>query len=247
MSLSLSVGFLELSSALPEMEGFARLAAIRQYVLSGCKVHQPGATKLEKSAIARAAKNYVFHDNRLYYLWQGSRRLVLFSPEERDRALYECHDQAASGGHCGVRRTAEKVVARYYWFSIKQDVEAWVASCEKCQRHDAMKTVVPTLHPIKVEGPWQVVGVDIIGPLAKTSTNYTHILTMTDLFTKWVMARPLTGSKAPEVALKVTETLLAQGGAKKIITDRGREFVNAVSLFLELTEIFYDICVQYKD
>lgn len=196
------------------MEGFARLEAIRYYVMSGYKTHQPETTKSEKSAITRAAKNYILHDNRLYYVWQGNRRLVVLNLEERNRVLYECHEQAASGGHCGVRRTIDKVVERYYWFSIKQDVEAWVASFEKCQRHDTMKTIVPTLHPIKVEGPWEVLGVDIIGALAQTTTGYTHILTMTDLFTKWVMARPLTGSKAPEVALKVTETLLAQGGQK---------------------------------
>ena len=88
---------------------------------------------------------------------------------------------------------------------------------------DIIKTVAPTLHPIKVQGPWQVLGLDLTGPLPETSKGYTHILSMTCLFSKWVMARPLRGKKAPGVALMVTETLWAQGGVRKIITDQGRE------------------------
>ena len=206
------------------MESFARLDAIFYYLANGS--HQLGSSRIQMSSVGRAAKQYVLDMGKLYYVNSGKRRLVVRTPEERDRVLYECHDSAATGEHPGVQKTAQKAVQHFYWLTLKKDVEDWVGSCEPCQRHDRIKTVAPTLHPIKVQGPWQVMGVDLIGPLKTTSKGYIHIISFTDLFSKWVMARPLRGKNGPGVGLMVTQTVLAQGGVKKIITDMGREFVN---------------------
>ena len=102
-----------------------------------------------------------------------------------------------SGGHPDVQKTTHKEVQNYYWLSLKKDVEEWVASWERCQRHDIIKT----------QGPWQVLGFDLIGPLPETSKGSTEILNMTCLFSKWVVARPLRGKKDPGVALMVAKTL----------------------------------------
>src|SRR4029434_2163030 len=194
------------------MESFARLDAIFYYLANGS--HQLGSSRIQMSSVGRAAKQYMLDMGKLYYVNSGRRRLVVRTPEERDRVLYECHEREATGEHPGVQKTAQKAVQNFYWLTLKKDVEDWVGSCEPCQRHVRIKTVAPTLHPIKVQGPWQVLGLDLTGPLPETSKGYTHILSMTCLFSKWVMARPLRGKKAPGVALMVTETLWAQGGVR---------------------------------
>ena len=51
-------------------------------------------------------------------------------------------------------------------------------------------------------------------------------MTITDLFTKWVIAKRLCNKTGSEVSKKVVGALLDFGLAEKIITDRGREFVN---------------------
>ena len=40
--------------------------------------------------------------------------------------------------------------------------------------------------------PFQVVGIDLLGPLPKTSKGNSHVVVMVDLFTRWPLAR--TGS-----------------------------------------------------
>ena len=204
------------------MEGFTRLAAIRHYLATG--YHTPGTSGMQRSSVCRAAKSYVIEMDRLFYVGSGKRRLVVLSPEERDKVLVEYHDHPSTGGHGGVQKIIEKITARYYWLGIARDVQNWIGSCEPCQRHEKIKTVALKLHPIKVHGPWEVMGVDLIGLLTQTPRGYTHILTFTDLFSKWVMARPLKGKNGPGVGL--LETLLEHGGVRKIITDMGREFVN---------------------
>ncbi|XP_059362248.1 uncharacterized protein LOC132101366 [Carassius carassius] len=92
-----------------------------------------------------------------------------------------------------------------------------------------IKTVSPALHPIKVKEPWEVVGMDLIGPLKKTMKDHQYILTVTDLFTKWVIAEPLKCGSSTEVAEALVSKLYTFGMVRKIITDRGRAFVNELN------------------
>lgn len=58
------------------------------------------------------------------------------------------------------------------------------------------------------------------------------ILTATDLFTKWVVAKALYSKTAAEVSKKIVNILHEFGLVDRIITDQGREFVNEVQLCL---------------
>ena len=52
-----------------------------------------------------------------------------------------------------------------------------------------MKTVAPELQPIKTDGTWDVVGIDLMGPYFETERGSKYIFTATDLFSKFVFAR----------------------------------------------------------
>lgn len=51
------------------------------------------------------------------------------------------------------------------------------------------------------------------------------ILTATDLFTKWVVARPLHNRTAAEVTREIVSILMDFGLVDRIITDQGRKFL----------------------
>ena len=70
------------------MESFARLDAIFYYLANGS--HQLGSSKIQMSSVGRAAKQYVLDMGMLYYVNSGKRRLVVRTPEERDRVLLHC-------------------------------------------------------------------------------------------------------------------------------------------------------------
>ena len=57
-----------------------------------------------------------------------------------------------------------------------------------------------------------------------------YVLTATDLFTKFVVAKSLYTKSAAEVSRKLVNILLDFGLVQRIISDQGREFVNEVSL-----------------
>ena len=81
---------------------------------------------------------------------------------------------------------------------------------------------------MQVKEAWEVLGLDLIGPLPETARNNKYVLTMTDLYTKWVIAAPLQSKTAAEVSAKIIRKLYLFGTVWKIITDQGKEFVNKV-------------------
>lgn len=69
-------------------------------------------------------------DNQLFYTGPSRQymRLVVLSEEQKQAVLQECHHNPGKGNHNGVRRTRDRVIAGYYWSTIKADVTDWVKS-----------------------------------------------------------------------------------------------------------------------
>uniref|UniRef100_A0A672L726 Integrase catalytic domain-containing protein n=1 Tax=Sinocyclocheilus grahami TaxID=75366 RepID=A0A672L726_SINGR len=185
--------------------------------------------------------------DRLFYVGPSRQymRLVVLSEEEKRSVLTECHNNPGTGNHSGVRGTQNRVIAGYYWPTIIQDVKEWVISCHRCQLNDPIKTVVPVLHSIKVKEPWEVLGLDLIGPLPETARNNKYVLTMTDLYTKWVIAEPMQSKTAAEVSAIITTKLYLFGMVRKIITDQGKEFVCKVK-FMFFPPTLVSTCPPYS-
>lgn len=69
---------------------------------------------------------------------------------------------------------------------------------------------------------------DLIGPLRDTANKNQYILTMTDLYTKWVVADALQTKSGTEVATAIVSKLYLFGMVRKIITNQGKALVNEV-------------------
>ncbi len=49
----------------------------------------------------------------------------------RATVLAALHDDPLSG-HLGMQKTEDKVVQRYHWNNVRQDVAEWVRACDGC-------------------------------------------------------------------------------------------------------------------
>ena len=74
-----------------------------------------------------------------------------------------------------------------------------------------------------------MLGINLIGKLKRTPREHSYIFTCTDYFTKWVEAFPIRSKKADCVAQCLVNIFFRHGAPKKVLSDRGREFVNQVS------------------
>ena len=49
-----------------------------------------------------------------------------------------------------------------------------ISMSDKCQRFEKIKTVAPKLVPIQIEGTWDKLGMDLIGPFPETKSGHRY-------------------------------------------------------------------------
>lgn len=158
--------------------------------------------------------------------------------EERLRVLEESHD-SEQAAHLGVDKTHKRVLNNYFWPGLFLDVVNYVRNCVICQRVKIeQRKPMGLLGQRIVEKPWDVVAIDIVGPLPRSKSGFVHLLVMQDLFTKWIELEPLRAANGPKIALSLENCLITRWGCPRVIvSDNGTEFVNR--------EISH-FCSQYK-
>jgi transposase InsO family protein len=117
-------------------------------------------------------------------------------------------------------------------------IKAFVARCLTCQIHKTTnRTPIAPLQPIVASEPWEVVHIDVTGPLTCTQSNNRYIIVLIDHFSKWVECVATPNFTAQTTAACLMDRIICRFGApQRIITDRGTNFES--SLFQSLCQIF---------
>ncbi len=105
-------------------------------------------------------------------------------------------------------------------------ITAYIDGCDRCQRYRCNTHPTVPLQPNEVpEGLWQIVGVDLIGPLP-LSHRKDYILNIVDHYSKQIHLFPVTSQiTADGVASIYFEQIFPLHGIpRKIISDRGPQF-----------------------
>ena len=121
-----------------------------------------------------------------------------------------CHDQQDThsgnySGHFSGRRLYNTLSSSWWWDGMYADAERFAKSCPQCVV--AMGTGrknKPPLHPIPVQRPFQILGIDVMD-LPLTERGNRHVVVIQDLFTKWPLVFPVPDQKAARIAKLIAE------------------------------------------
>jgi hypothetical protein len=69
-------------------------------------------------------------------------------------------------------------------------------------------------------------GLDLVGPLKRTTGGFTHLLVIIDKFSKWIEARPITSIRSEQAVLFFTDIVHRFGVPNYIITDNDTQFTD---------------------
>ena len=112
-------------------------------------------------------------------------------------------------GHLGEDKTLGRPKARFSWPGSHKAVKLFCQGCRECVRRKSppqkRKALIQTL---TAGSPMQIVAVDILGPLPKSSKGNQYILVAADYFTKWMEAYPIPNQKASTVAQTLVDQFL---------------------------------------
>jgi hypothetical protein len=115
--------------------------------------------------------------------------LQLIVPKPRiPEILHQLHN-TPTAGHMGVTRTLLAVKQRFFWYQQRQDVEQWVAKCDRCTTGKTSGNQKKALlKQYQVDAPMERIAIDIAGPWPVSNSGNRYIMVVSDYFTKWVEA-----------------------------------------------------------
>lgn len=154
----------------------------------------------------------------------------LVVPEhERSKIMVDLHD-APTAGHLGVERTMSRTRTRYYWPGMRTLVTNYIKGCVPCQRYKAdNRKPAGMLQTPAVSRRFEMVSVDLFGPLIETPRKNRWVLIVEDVCSRWVELFPLESATSAECAQTLTnEVFLRYGVPRRLISDNGVQFVSEV-------------------
>ena len=142
--------------------------------------------------------------------------------------MYRYHALPVSGHH-GRDNTQRNIKLTYYWDGMDKDIARWVKACAVCQRRkQARRLHVGLASSVAAHRPCEKMAIDIVSASTTHADGMRYILTVLDVFTRWVIATSLRTKRAKDVANAIfTHILCVHGRPESIVTDEGSEFVNS--------------------
>lgn len=185
-------------------------------------------------------RKWIYHDKKHNEI--EIERFLVLVPEAMRETVLELHHNTLITTHPGVDETYRQIVRQYYWPCMKAEVDLYVKSCIKCGRvkQPAAYLKAPLKHVIAHELNDALV-IDHIVPQkeGKTKRGNRYILTMTDLFTGYVVAVPCKTRESEEtIRIILHHWALRFGYPREIIADNDTSFTselfNAVLAFFNI-------------
>lgn len=164
----------------------------------------------------------------LYNIESEPARLVI--PQKLVKQVIEQHHDTIFSGHQGIKKTIGVLKQRYYWPTLTKDVKDYVSRCVSCyQRKSAARAKAPLGKIQPATEPFELVSLDIVGPLPLTNNRNRYLITFVDYLTRYCEAIPIPDQTAETVAKEFVHKIITRYGVpKRLLTDQGRNFISAL-------------------
>ncbi len=156
--------------------------------------------------------------------WDLNREVLVVPRPRVNGILVTAHD---NNGHLGPDKV-HKMLAKYYtWPNMSTDVIDHCRQCDKRQRFSQYTPPKAPLvqRPILTE-PFEVLAVDLVGPLPKGKGGCQFLLTCVCMASRWPEAIPLRSITAKSVAEGLVHVFSRTSIPEVILSDRGSQFLS---------------------
>ena len=147
------------------------------------------------------------------------------------------HDDPTAG-HQGVNKTLDRLLAGFWWPTVRQDVATYTQSCHRCgeRNHPTAAAKAPLCQRPRPSRPFDIVETDIKGPLPSSPDGYRYILVFQDAFSKYAEMTPIAIASAHTVSTKLREWIGRYGIPRTIHSDQGACYTSTT---------FNELCAKY--
>lgn len=177
--------------------------------------------------------NFCIKDNKLYRYSKSKYNLIsefdwkeVLRVDKRENAIRACHSEPTAA-HLGVFKTHRRLCLQYYWPGMHKDVIEFIRKCDTCSayKHSQKRTAGLMGQPKVCYRPFQVVSIDLVGPMPRSRSGHTFLLVITCCFSKYTLIFPLRRATSALVAKHFEQgVILTHGVPETVIADNGVQF-----------------------
>lgn len=215
---------------------FHASTALHYASLPSCLCSSTSATLASvssSSSVASSAASLLSDDEKLL-LAQEKRGKKVPDDETQKQLLSQAH----AAGHFGEKFMYTYIEKKGYWWPhMRSDISQEIKNCRECARYNITHSGFHPSRSVSASGPTDHCQID----LAEFDTSvdgYKYLLVMVDVFTGFVMLRPLLDKTASSVARALWEIFCVIGVPRILQSDNGSEFSNKIiSTLCRLTGI----------
>lgn len=192
-------------------------------IYNGClndPVNFPNFT-IENNSLFRLSKNK--HELTSEFSWKE-----VVPSELQEKVFLENHSKPTAG-HFGVFKTYKRLALRFYWPGMYSDVVNLVSKCEVCLAYklSTQGTLGKMGRPKNVSRPFQVLSIDLIGPLPPSRKQSSYLFVVTCCFTKYCLFFPLRKATAQLLSKHLEDDVfMVHGIPQTVILDNGCQFIS---------------------
>ena len=158
----------------------------------------------------------------LTFIHEGHQKIIL-PKKYRSELLREVHNSALGGGHFGIAKTHSKM-RKFYWHHMPVDVINYIRECPECQLASQKHHRIP-LTPRRTTQAFEIVSVDLCGPMKHNDHGYTYVANFINCFTKYIISLPVKTATAKELAELFVEHIITKFGPPvKLLSDNATNF-----------------------
>ncbi len=141
---------------------------------------------------------------------------------------------ALQAGHPGRDRTLSMARAKYYWPTMRLDIEKHIVQCPSCAETKSTTQTAPILEYPLPARPFNVVDIDLL-QLPRSIQGSLTVLVCVDHFSRFTVLAPLSNKSATTVAHAIVSHLICPYTTPRVFfSDNGIEFKN---------QVLRDICI----
>ena len=151
----------------------------------------------------------------------------LILPKQCRKTVLELAHDIPMAGHQGRDKTRQRILRRFYWPSVFQDIENFCKSCRICQKASKQRVkAAPLISLPVISEPFSRVAMDIVGPLPRSKAGHRYILVLCDYATRYPEAIALRSIDDEHIAEELMKLFSRVGVPKEILTDQGSNFTS---------------------
>lgn len=194
-------------------------------------LHQPSPNMDKEGNRAKLVKDKLTEEEKLLVA-QNKRGKKVPSTEEKKKELVV---QAHMRGHYGEKAMLAYLDRLGYWWPrMREGIKAEITACQDCQRFSTCTAGFQPARSITASLPGDHYQVDL-AQLPTSVTGFNYLLILVDLFTGFIVLKPMQNKLATTTATAIWEIMTLIGIPRRMQSDNGTEFDNA--LFRELKRL----------